>query len=61
MERYVRFFEDDLEEACPEGSKERNGQCAKQDNSGYLKGVCPAGAIWDGMAGTNGKCIPHTK
>ncbi len=30
MKRYVRYFEDDLDEACPEGSKERNGQCAKK-------------------------------
>lgn len=58
MKRYKRYFEDDLDEACPEGSKERNGQCAKKDNSGYLRNVCPVGNIWDGKVG---KCIPHTK
>ena len=58
MKRYVRYFEDDLDEACPEGSKERNGKCAKKDNSGYLRNVCPIGNIWDGKVN---KCIPHTK
>ena len=58
MKRYVRYFEDDLDEACPEGSKERNGQWEKKDNSGYLRNVCPIGNIWDGKVN---KCIPHTK
>jgi len=63
---YKRIFEDELEEdvfdeACPEGSKERNGQCAKKDNSGYLRGTCPVGNVWDDKAGSVGKCIPHTK
>ena len=63
---YKRIFEDELEEdmfdeACPEGSKPRNGQCALADNSGYRKGVCDSGFIWDSAAGSNGKCIPHTK
>lgn len=47
-----------LEEDCPEGSKPRNGKCARKDNSGYLKGHCAPGYIWDK---TREECVHVTK
>ncbi len=43
--RYEKFFP--ICEACPEGSQPRGGRCAKADNSGYLKGKCDKGFIFD--------------
>ena len=34
-------------EACPAGSKPRNGGCANAKNDGYLKGVCDLNYSWD--------------
>ena len=47
-------------ETCPEGSIPRSGQCAKKDNSGYVKGKCDKGFIFDPASGSIGKCIRHT-
>lgn len=49
--------EEIMKETCPEGSKPRNGKCAKADNSGYLAGKCDKGYALD----RDGKsCVKHT-
>lgn len=53
MKPYTPLFE-----TCPEGAKPRNGKCAKKDNSGYLKGVCDKGHIWDD---DHEKCVSAAK
>lgn len=63
MKRYVRFFEDDLEEACPDNSKPiASGACARIDANGNLgakiQGRCNVGHSWDDRAG---KCIVNPK
>lgn len=47
-----------LDEECPEGSQPRSGKCAKQDNSGYLKGKCDKGHVWSDSKQT---CVPMAK
>jgi hypothetical protein len=51
IERYIKLFNEDdqIKEACPEGSNPRGGKCAKKDGSGYLKGKCDKGHIFDSM------------
>lgn len=47
-----------IQETCPETSTPRGGKCARADNSGYLRGVCAAGHIWDKSKET---CQPMAK
>jgi len=60
---YKRYFEDILEEECPEGSKAiSSGACARIDANGNLgakiMGRCHTGYTWDSSAG---KCVSHAK
>lgn len=61
MKEAIKKANKKLSETCPEGSKERNGQCASADGNSYLKGRCPVGWIWDPALGSQGKCIKHTE
>ena len=68
MEKYKRYFEDELDEevlneTCPEGSKAiPSGACARIDANGNLgakiQGRCNVGHSWDDRAG---KCIVNPK
>lgn len=55
MKRYEKF---NFNETCPEGSQPSGGRCKRADNSGYLKGKCDKGFIWDKVYD---KCIRMAK